>query len=189
MAVEIATPIRALTIEEYLELEHESTVKHEFVGGELFAFAGASDRHNRLALRIARRLDEVVADGPCRVYISDMKLQVAEDAVYYPDVMVVCDPDDDDDYVKTNPVLVAEVLSPTTRQVDLREKLLNYRRLPRLQTYLIVFQDDRRVIRHWRDDEGAWRLADVSDQGRVPIPYLEVELTLDEIYAGILPEQ
>ena len=90
--VQSATPHGYVTVEEYLELEKTSSVKHEYVAGEIHAMVGASRRHNRIAVNILRRLADAAEGGPCRVYISDMKLRAAEDVFYYPDVMVACVP-------------------------------------------------------------------------------------------------
>jgi Uma2 family endonuclease len=82
---------------------------------------------------------------------------------------------------------VVEIASPSTAEIDRREKLVVYKRIPTLEAYVIVEQDERRVQRHWRDEKGTWWGAEVSGQGRVPIPRPEVTLTLDEIYAGLAP--
>lgn len=185
MASNEARRLHLLTMDEYLDMERESTVRHEYVGGHLHAFAGASDAHNRIALRVAARLQDAAGDGPCRVYISDMKLQVSEQAVYYPDIFVTCDPTDDDSYVKRNPCLVIEILSPSTASVDRREKLLAYRGLPELKSYIIFFQDEERALTHARDEHGAWWESEVARTGKVVFPCPELEMALEDIYSGI----
>lgn len=174
-----------MTIEEYLELEKESPVRHEYVAGEIFAMAGASDRHNRIALRIASKLLDAAGSGPCRVYMSDMKVRILNDQALYPDVMVTCDPEDTGEYIKEKPCLIVEVLSPSTASSDRREKLVAYRRLETLKAYVILYQDQKRAFRHYRDEYGAWWAAEVANEGLVPFPCPELELSLDEIYAGI----
>jgi Uma2 family endonuclease len=182
-----ATPHRPLSVEDYLELEETSSIRHEYVAGEVYALAGATDRHNGIAMNIAGHLWAAARGGPCRVYGSDMKVRVGDDAFYYPDVQVVCDPVDTEEQYKSRPCLVVEVLSPSTESIDRREKLLAYRRLDSLQAYVIVYRDGRRVVRPWRDEPGAWWNADVSGQGRVPFPCPPLELSLDEIYEGLGP--
>jgi Uma2 family endonuclease len=174
-----------MTIDEYLAFEETSGVRHEFVGGDLYAQAGASRRHNLIAMNMAALLWNAARDGDCHVFQNDMKLRIADEAIYYPDVMVVCDRADDGDLYVTNPCLVVEVLSPTTASIDRREKLLAYRRIPALKAYVILFQDEVRAIRHWRDDEGAWWQAEVANEGRVPLPCPRLDLTLADIYRGI----
>lgn len=176
---------RPLTVDEYLALEEESSVRHEYVGGQIFAFAGANDRHNRIAGNIYALLWAAARGGPCRIYMSDMKVQVSDDQIFYPDVMVTCDPEDSGEYVKTRPCLIIEVLSPSTASIDRREKLVAYRRLESLQAYVVLYRDQKRAFRHSRDEQGAWRPAEVSGKGLVPFPCPKLELSLDEIYAGI----
>lgn len=178
-----------LTVEDYLRLEEASSVRHEYVAGQIHALAGASRRHNRIALNMAARLMAAARGGPCRVYISDVKLRAAEDVIYYPDVMVACGLAGDEPLIEPAACVVVEVLSPSTERTDRREKVAAYKRMPDLRTYLIVHQDRRRVERHWRDDDGTWWDADAVDTGRVPIPCPEVVLTLDEIYEGVEAEE
>jgi Uma2 family endonuclease len=175
------------SIEDYLCLEETSATKHEYVAGQVYALAGASERHNRIAMNIAARLWGAAGEGPCHVYGSDMRLRIRNDAVYYPDVQVVCDPTDSEQRYKTSPCVVVEVLSPSTQSIDLREKLLGYRRLDSLQAYVIVYRDEMRVLRHYRDEGGAWWDAEVSGEGKVPFPCPALELTLADIYRGLVP--
>ena len=186
--VERVIPHRMLTVEEYLEMEETATVRHEYVGGMVYAMVGATKRHNRIVLNIATRLLSAARGGPCRVYSSDVKLRV-EDVIYYPDVMVACGPEgeDEDPLIEEAPCLVVEVASPSTESIDWREKMLAYRKIPTLQAYLIVAQDDQRVERYWRAENGEWRQGEaVGERSRVPIscpgPF---ELTLAEIYEGL----
>jgi Uma2 family endonuclease len=171
------------TVEEYFELEASSPIRHEYVAGVMHALAGASKRHNRIAVNIARPLGN--AAGPCRVYVSDVRLRTAADDFYYPDVMVASGPEGGHPLVEEAPCLVVEVASPSTATTDRREKLAAYKRLPSLHAYLVADQDRRRVQRFWRDDEGVWWDAEVAEEGNVPIPQPPITLTLAEIYAGI----
>ena len=176
---------QTVTVKEYREIEAASPVRHEYVAGVMHALAGASKRHNRIAFNVARLLNAAAEGGPCQVYMSDVKLRAAEDVFYYPDVMVACGPEGEDPYVEDAPCLVVEIASPSTAVIDRREKLFVYKRIPTLEAYVIVEQDERRVQHHRRDEQGVWGEAEVSGQGRVPIPRPEVTLTLDEIYAGV----
>jgi Uma2 family endonuclease len=179
------TPHKLPSVEEYLALEEESTVRHEYVAGMIHAHAGATKRHYRIALNIATRLVEAARGGSCRVYSSDVKLRAADDVFYYPDVMVVCGPENDEPLYEDAPCLIVEVVSPGTESVDRREKAFTYRKIPSLYAYLIVDQDRRWVERHWRDEHGEWRQGGVADEGFVPIPCPETRLSLDEIYEGL----
>lgn len=174
-----------ISVDEYLEMEERSEVRHEYVGGMLYAMAGSTDRHNRIAFNTARKLADAGDGGPCRVYISDMRFQIG-DVYYYPDVMVACEPPDTDNPTwRTNPCLVVEVLSDSSNSIDRREKLLAYQGIETVQTYLIVHQDSQRVERHFRNEEGRWARADHVHDGYIPIPCPETRLTLEEIYRGL----
>jgi len=187
MAEPVAQPHKPLTVEEYLALEESASRKHEYVAGEIYAHAGATNRHNIIAGNIYALLWNAARGTDCRVYNSDTKLRAAEDIFYYPDIMVVCGGDDtgNDAVYQDAPCMVVEVASPSTASVDRREKLAAYKKLASLRTYLIVSQDERRVERHWRDEGGSWWHADLSGEGRIPVPCSESRLTLDQIYEGL----
>jgi Uma2 family endonuclease len=175
----------SLTVEEYLELEESATVRHEYVGGEIFAMVGATKRHNRIIGNIFGHLWGAARGGDCRVYTEGVKLRVADDVIYYPDVMVACGPRGDDPIIEDDPCLVVEAASPSTESTDRREKLAAYKRMPNLRGYLIVAQDRRWVESHLRGEDNSWRRGDLVDDGRFVVPCPETTLTLAEIYEGV----
>lgn len=182
---ERATQHRLMTVEEYLDFERSSTVKHEYVGGHVYAMTGVSRRHSRISGNIFAALREAAGGGPCRVHQSDMQVPTPDGPFYYPDVVVACGEEPEDPYIEDAPCLLVEVLSPNTESTDRREKLLAYRKLPSLQAYLIVAQDERVVERHFRDKQGQWQTAFVEEVSfSVPCPS-EAELSLDGIYEGL----
>lgn len=170
-----------LSVEAYLALEQESPVKYEYVGGEVFALAGATDRHNQLALNLVVKLWDAARKAGCRVYASDVKVRTPTGAHYYPDVMVLCE-DDPDPLVKTKPCLLVEVLSPSTEVVDRREKLFAYQGLASLQAYVLVASETQRVERYYRAPQG-WMVERAADEVEFPCP--GVTLSLAEIYEGL----
>lgn len=179
-----ALPAPLLSVEEYLRLELNSPVRHEYVAGAVYALAGTTRRHNRITGNIYRRLADAAEGGPCRVSVEAVRLRVRSDVFYYPDVMVACGPEPQDPYVEDAPCLVVEVLSPSTESVDRREKLFLYRQLPSLESYLIVDAERPRIERHWRDESAEWRAAEHA-AGAVPVPCPATTLPLDVIYAGV----
>lgn len=186
---ERAKPHGPLSVEEYRKLEESATVRHEYVAGEIYAMVGATRRHHRICGNIFRRLADAAAGGPCRVSMETVRLEAAgentsDSVVYYPDVMVACGEEPDDPYIEDAPCLVVEVLSPGSQSTDRREKLMVYRQIPTVEAYLIVHQQTRRVERHFRDQNGEWRKADLLEEGRIPCPP-SAELTLDGIYEGL----
>jgi len=175
-----------LSADKYLAGELTSDTRHEYVDGEVYAMAGASESHNLIAGNVSAKLRSLVRGGPYRVFISDMKLHVAEwNAFYYPDVMVVCDAADDQTYCKQDPCLVIEVLSPSTESTDRREKMLAYRTLPSLREYLLIAQDKRRVELYRRADNGRWRAAQECESGDMALACVNARLSLDAVYEDV----
>src|SRR6266536_6049488 len=135
-------------VEDYLTGERDSPVRHEYVGGAVYAMAGASDEHIALCMNLAFALRSQLRGKPCRVQMSEGKarLRVAEEEIfYYPDVMVAGDPRDTGRYFKRYPRVLIEVLSETTERIDPREKFLSYRQIETLEEYVLVAQDKMEV--------------------------------------------
>jgi Uma2 family endonuclease len=155
----IASPQR-LSADEYLQLEAESPAKHEYIDGEAYAMAGASDVHVTIALNLATLLRSHVRGTGCRVYISDMKARIeSRNRFYYPDVMVTCDPVDSEtlDY-KRFPKLIVEVLSDSTEAFDRGDKFADYQTLESLQEYVLISTRYQRVDCYRRNEAGLWVL-------------------------------
>lgn len=178
--------LRTMSVEEYLRFDEASPVRHEYVSGELYAMSGSTARHNKIAGNVFARLHAAAGDGPCVVFINDMRLEVAADKYYYPDVLVICAPIGELDVVAREPCVVVEVTSPSTARIDRGEKLVAYKQVVGLRAYLIVDHRRRRVERFWRDDPGdEWHREEIVMEGRLTVPCLDVELTLDEIYRRV----
>jgi Uma2 family endonuclease len=176
-----------LSVKEYVHLEQTTGVKHEYVLGQVYALAGASEDHNRIALNIAAALLPAARAAGCRVVGSDQKLQPGTDLYYYPDVQVLCDPTDDDPLVKHRPCVVVEVSSEGTEAIDRREKLLVYRGIASLLTYLIIAQDRREVTVHFRDAAGTWQTRQAVGTDTIQVGCLnDYVLSLDHIYQDVL---
>ena len=185
---EVARRLEPLSIPDYLTSEPHSPVKREYVGGYLYAQAGAGARHNRIVTNLTGHLWLAARGGPCQVYSSDMKLRV-ETAIdtrfYYPDVLVTCNPNDDDELYKVAPCLLAEVLSPSTESVDRREKLLAYRVIPSLRHYLVVSASERYVEHYRRDGQGAWWRQECRDTSVLSVDCVDLDLALYDLYEGV----
>ena len=152
--------IRRIEVEEYLEGELHAELRHEYVDGQVFAMSGAGERHNRIAGNLYYQLRSAARGGPCGVFMSDMKARIERrDIFYYPDVMLVCDPTDDEEYFKRRPCLIAEVASPSTELLDRREKLFAYREMASLRYYLLIASDRREVEYFVRGADGEWETA------------------------------
>ena len=164
-------------VAEYLESEKDSPVRHEYVDGQMYAMAGASDRHNRIALNLASRLNDHLNGGPCEVFIADMKVIVDPVVYYYPDVVVTCDPPGGDPYVRTQPHLIIEVVSPSTERTDRHEKAFAYRCVPSLQEYVLVLQDRMQVEVYRRQSGDEWP-REIFTQPEELVHFASVGLTL-----------
>lgn len=136
---------------DYLDGERIAEVKHEFLEGEVYAMVGASENHNLLALNMSSELRSRLKGTPCRTFMADMKVK-ADQAFFYPDVMVVCQRDAEDEYYKSAPVIVVEVLSKATRRFDQTVKRLRYQALPSLEEYVLIEQDRGEIVVFRRRD-------------------------------------
>jgi Uma2 family endonuclease len=131
----------ALSTSDYLQGELTAQNKHELVGGETYAMAGASADHNRVSGNLYSELLFQLKGRSCEPFIADMKVSAQGD-FYYPDVMVVCDKhENDSDYVKYAPKLIVEVLSKSTRVFDHTIKQAKYLKIPTLEYYVLIEQD------------------------------------------------
>jgi len=173
----------------YLAAEERAEVKHEYWHGEVWAMSGGTIEHGRLGLAVGVTLTNALAGQPCVVYSSDVRIRVNKsDVSMYPDVSVVCGPvvpAPDDPNAITNPILVVEVLSPSTEAYDRGEKFEYYWRLPSLQAYVLVSQFTPRLEVYERTATG-WALTEAGAGERVAIPALGVTLDVDAVYANPL---
>lgn len=174
-----------LTVADYLAGERDGAVRHEYVGGQAYAMAGASARHNRIAGNIFARLSDHLDGAECEPFISDMKIRVAEELFYYPDVVVTCDRPGGDAYFRTAPRLIIEVLSPTTERIDRHEKLSAYRNCPSVQEYALVSQEGMRVELHRRSND-EWKTIFFTElDEQCAFESVGLTLSLSDIYRNV----
>ncbi len=174
--------------EEYLASEERSEVRREYVDGFVYAQAGASKQHGRIAGNILRVLLNAVQGGPCWVYASDMKIKLRGPnglRYSYPDLAVVCDEDTTETHAETRPCLIVEILSGSTRQVDMTFKARDYLSLPSLEGYLLVDGEGRAAQLYRRLPGGGWTTEIMQDS--LILPCMNVPLSLAEMYAGVGP--
>ncbi|MFB8790520.1 MAG: Uma2 family endonuclease [Potamolinea sp.] len=185
----IASPQQPdLTPDEYLQMEEQSPIKHEYIDGQVYAMAGASDPHVTIALNLATLLRSHVRGSGCRVYISDMKARIDSlNRFYYPDVMVTCDPrDQETPNHKRFPTLIVEVLSDSTEAFDRGDKFSDYQELASLREYVLINTKRRRVECFRRNNEGFWVLHYYrSEQSLFQLNSVNFEGTLDALYEDV----
>lgn len=173
-----AVPMLQVSIEDYLSAERSSPVRHEYVSGTVFAMAGASKRHNVISLNVASALR---LSRECMTRMADVLVRI-DQAFYYPDVMVVCEPNSDA-FVETSPCLIVEVLSDSTEAIDRREKLNNYRKISHLKAYVLISQHARLVEVYRRSGIG-WLLETYQGDQVIQLDCPKTGLSLDTTYDG-----
>jgi len=167
----------SIDIAEYLEGEEISTVKHEYLGGTVHAMAGATNRHNTIAMTGLGLLFGALRGKSCQPFNSDTKVRIefsGQTRFYYPDAMVVCHPNPLSDHFQDQPVVVVEVLSESTRRADLGEKRDTYLTIPSLKVLLLVESEEMAVTVHRRRAEGDFAVEYHAE--------IEAELPIAELY-------
>lgn len=175
-----------ISVEDYLAGEKISPVRHEFVDGEVYAMAGASDNHNRILRELVTTLSIHLRGSKCEPFFNDIKVRVAHNVYYYPDLLVSCENDPADPYFRNEPILIVEVISPSTESIDRREKLLFYQQMPSVQEYAVVEQSKMRVEVHRRQPSGSWITYYFTEPSDV-VELSSVELTfpLPDLYRQV----
>ncbi|MCI0683251.1 MAG: Uma2 family endonuclease [Gemmataceae bacterium] len=183
-----ARKLNLISVEDYLAGELVSPIKHEYVGGVVYAMAGAINRHNRIATNVLGTVHARLRGRPCQPFNSDTKVRVRlphQTRFYYPDAMVVCRPNPDDDSFQDEPVVIVEVLSRSTRRIDEGEKKDAYLTIPSLHVYALVEQEVPAVVAHRRTDHGFVREVYEGLDAVLPLAEIDIELPLAEAYETV----
>lgn len=177
-------PISRMNLAEFLAWESQQDSRHEFFRGETFAMTGGSARHNRVILNLAARLGEHLDGTPCQVFAESMKVQLA-DAILYPDVMVTCGKSlAGDEQTVTDPKLIIEVLSPSTRGYDKRDKFILYRGLSSLQEYALIDPASREV-EVFSLTVGGWLLSDQTQSDELVLTSIDCRMPMSALFKGV----
>lgn len=176
-----------ISLEDYLDGERHSEIKHEYVAGQVFAMAGATEAHATVALNVATLLRNHVRGGPCRVYISDMKVRVdPSDSAFYPDVFVTCHPDDATaPLMKRHPTLIIEVLSDSTAAFDRGAKFAHYRQLTTLVEYVLIEPERMAIDVFRRADQGRWILEPVGMGETLRLGSVDFACPIESVYEDV----
>jgi Uma2 family endonuclease len=175
---------------EFLAWDETQTVRHEFIRGEVFAMAGGQDANDTVAGNLYIALRQHLRGTPCRTYGSDVKLHVAAaDCFFYPDLMVTCSAADAADrLIKREPLLVVEVLSPSTASFDRGAKFSDYQRLPALAEYLRVDVDRRHCDLYRKGADGLWVLHPAGPQDAVRLASVDMTVAPEALWADLESE-
>lgn len=178
-----------MTWDEYLVFEEQSPYRHEYVNGTVYAMSGASLAHNRIAQKLVIAFGSHLKGGPCEPFFLEAKLEIRagrDQIVYYPDVMVSCRPEDRTDQIVRNPKLVVEILSKSTQHIDRREKAMTYQRVEAIEEYVLIAQNQSRIIVH-RRAEGWHPMLSSSMDAQIEFRSIGLRMPLAQIYEGSLP--
>ena len=173
-----------ISIADYLQGELISDTKHEYLGGQVYAMAGASKNHQRIITNIVIAFGGHLRDMPCDTFASDIKVRIGDLAFFYPDVIVACQDDTDDSYYTEKPAMIVEVLSKSTRRKDETTKRRLYQTLRSLQEYVLIEQDivDVEVCRR---SEG-WVSEHYFMGDEVTFAAIDLTLSVNEIYERVV---
>ncbi|NEO87679.1 MAG: Uma2 family endonuclease [Spirulina sp. SIO3F2] len=185
----IANP-QYLNPEDYLELEAESSIKHEYINGRVFAMAGSTDTHNVIIGNLFVEIRSHLRGSGCQTYFTDIKARLEErNRYYYPDLLVTCDPrDQETSTYKRFSKLIIEVLSDSTEAFDRGDKFLDYQTLPSLEEYVLVNTKQQRVEIFRRAERGLWLLQSYYPPEPIELQSLDLRVEFAELYADVVLE-
>lgn len=176
---------------EYLELEINAIEKHEYYQGEIFAMAGATVEHNKIATNLTGELYGKLKEKPCNVFNSDLRIHAQTNSLYtYPDISVICGEVEKLDNVfdtATNPTVLIEILSASTRDYDRGTKFMLYRDISSLREYLVLDSTGSvHAEKYSKESNGVWRLSEYKSlDATIMLESLDVELNMSDIYRGV----
>ena len=174
-----------MTLAEYMAWEEQQPGRNEFCRGDIYVMTGVRMENAIVTANLARHVGNHLSGTPRRVFIEAMKVQIADDMVLYPDVFVACGPFKPGVLVVTDPVLIVEVLSPSTQAYDRSQKFALYRRLPALQEYALIDPETRRVEVSRSNDDGYWNLIDMSDDAAVHLESIQCRIEMADLFDGV----
>ena len=178
---------RYYTPEQYLTLERVALYKNEYINGEIVAMSGATEPHNLITINVASLLHTQFKGRACKIYSNDMRVKVSGTGMYtYPDVVAVCGEarfEDERRDTLLNPMVLFEVLSPSTEAYDRGDKFAHYRRLVSLSDYVMISQDRRNIEHYTRGTDDEWTLKEFNDaQSVLTLASVDCRLTLADVY-------
>ncbi|RYD79743.1 MAG: Uma2 family endonuclease [Sphingobacteriales bacterium] len=189
-AKEPAPKYNFIRAEDYLEQERTASEKHEYYQGEIFAMSGASVEHNIISGNLAREIGVSLKGKGCRPYGSDMRIHIPSNTLFtYPDISIICGKPDliDEAFdTTTNPTVIIEILSPSTRSYDMGTKFKLYRDITSLKEYILIDSENVYVEKHVRQADNNWLLSEIKNVNeQLHIESVQINIALQDIYEGI----
>jgi Uma2 family endonuclease len=183
-----AEKLNLISVEDYLAGELTSQVKHEYLGGMVYAMAGATNAHNIIAVNLLVALQNRLRGSRCRAFNADTKIRVRLPThwrFYYPDASIICRPNAQSESFQDEPAAIFEVMSQATRRLDMTEKKDAYLTIPSLSAYVLLEQESPAVIVHRRTEQGFAREVYEGLKAGIRLADTDIELALAEIYEGV----
>jgi Uma2 family endonuclease len=181
----IAVP-NYISPEEYLAIEHDNPIRHEYRRGLVYAMASGTDNHDRIALNLLTLVNLHLGSSDCRCHSGNVKVSYKDEFYYYPDAFVTCDPRDcEDRYVKRHPRLIVEVFSPSTRDFDVGEKFEDYKRIESLEEYVLISQDFQQVECRRRVAADTWETVIYGAGDQLTLNSIGLNFAIAELYRGL----
>ncbi len=176
-----------ISIDNYLEGEKVSQIKHEYIDGEVYAMAGTSKNHNRIIGNLFEKLKAHLRGSDCEPFFVDIKVYSEKfNRFYYPDLIVVCGEDAESEYFTGKPKLIVEVLSPTTALTDRREKMFVYKELASVEEYILIEQNRMYAeIYRRRGFDNLWSWIEFETGEEIEFASVNFKMPMAEIYAGV----
>ncbi len=184
----LTTTTHPMTVEEYLEFEERSEIRHEFINNQLIPMPGTTDYHNQICQNLSFLLRTLLKMRGFRIFVEGVKVQITNQRDYtYPDVFLTSDPRDlEDRYIKKYPSVIFEVISKTSRTEDSVDKFIRYKNIESLQNYVLVDSEKQIVEVRVKLENGDWESETYLPASvRFPVPALELELGFEEVYEGV----
>ncbi|MFT6179810.1 MAG: Uma2 family endonuclease [Akkermansiaceae bacterium] len=181
-----------ISAHEYLQGELISSFKHEFVAGHVYAMSGGSMAHQRIARNFARHAGNQLSGKSCEPTNSDFLVRIdlgSDEAMYYPDGMIICHPVNDDEQFTEAPSVILEVLSPSTRRIDETQKHRDYLTLPSLQTYILAETDSPALTLYRRDGASFKREIISGLDATLTLPEVELSIPLRDLFEDVQFDQ
>lgn len=183
-----ATVARPMTVEEYIEFEERSAIRHEFIHNQLIPMPGATDDHNQICQNLSFMLRVLLKQQGYRIFVEGLKVQIKHERDYtYPDVFLTSDPRDAENrYIKKYPKVIFEVITKTSRTEDSVDKFIRYKNIESLQNYLLVDSEKQFVEVRTKLENGDWESETYfPSDARFPVPALGIELDFEGVYESV----
>jgi len=181
----IAVP-HYISPQDYLDIERDTPIRHEYRCGLVYAMVGCSDSHARITINLLSLINLHLSESDCRLYNGDVKVNYQDEFYYYPDAFVTCDARDREDrYIKRYPKLIVEVLFGSTKAFEIGEKFEDYKKLSSLEEYVLISQDSQQVECRRRTTADTWEIVVYETGDQVMLKSIDLEFAIGKLYRGL----